>query len=47
MLDSDKNIHNKYGNLLTIIEWVFTILFTIEYILRIYCSSKKKIYILI
>ena len=45
MLDSDKNIHNKYGNLLTIIEWVFTILFTIEYILRIYCSSKKRKYI--
>ena len=45
MLDSDKNIHAKFGNLLTIIEWVFTILFTIEYALRIYCSSKKRKYI--
>tara|TARA_B100001250_G_C19717510_1_gene752232 strand:- start:57 stop:881 length:825 start_codon:yes stop_codon:yes gene_type:complete len=45
MLDSDKNIHLKYGGFLSIIEWVFTILFTIEYALRIYCSREKKKYI--
>jgi voltage-gated potassium channel len=46
MLDSDKEIHKQYGRLLLIAEWVFTLLFTIEYILRIYCSTDKKKYIL-
>ncbi len=45
MLDSDKYIHQKYGNILLAAEWVFTIFFTIEYILRIYCSRSKKKYI--
>ena len=45
ILDSDKNIHQKYGNLLQTIEWIFTIFFTIEYTLRIYCSREKKKYI--
>ena len=45
ILDSDKNIHLKYGKLLMITEWIFTIFFTIEYILRIYCSSTRKRYI--
>ena len=46
MLDSDKSIHQKYGNLLLTAEWIFTIFFTLEYILRIYCSRSKKKYIL-
>ena len=46
MLDSDKEIHQKYGNTLLIIEWGFTIFFTIEYILRIYCAENKRKYIL-
>ena len=45
MLDSDKTIHQKYGELLLTIEWIFTIFFTIEYILRIYCSRDKRKYI--
>ena len=45
MLDSDNKIHEKYGDLLLTIEWIFTIFFTIEYILRIYCVSNKKKYI--
>ena len=44
-MDSDKEIHNKYGSLLLTIEWVFTIFFTIEYALRIYCSRIRKKYI--
>lgn len=35
MLDSIKPIHIKHGNLLHLAEWVFTILFTIEYLLRL------------
>jgi voltage-gated potassium channel len=46
MLDSDKEIHKQYGRLLLIAEWFFTIIFTIEYILRIYCTTNKKKYTL-
>jgi voltage-gated potassium channel len=35
MLDSIKLIHDKHGDLLYLIEWFFTILFTIEYVLRL------------
>lgn len=35
MLDSISSIHTKYYYLITFIEWSFTILFTIEYILRL------------
>lgn len=45
MLDSDKAIHQKYGPLLLTAEWIFTIFFTIEYALRIYCSREKRKYI--
>jgi voltage-gated potassium channel len=45
MLDSDKSIHKEYGALLLIIEWIFTIFFTIEYALRIYCTLNTKKYI--
>ncbi len=45
ILDSDKEIHMRYGSLLMTIEWIFTIFFTIEYILRIYSSRKRKRYI--
>ena len=46
MLDSDKAIHQKYGTILLTAEWIFTIFFTIEYIIRIYCCKSKKKYIL-
>jgi voltage-gated potassium channel len=46
MLDSDKEIHKDYGKLLLITECFFTLIFTVEYILRIYCSSDKKKYTL-
>jgi len=35
MLDSVPSLHLRFGGLFYIIEWVFTILFTIEYILRL------------
>ncbi|MCP4129441.1 MAG: ion transporter [bacterium] len=37
MLESVKAIDNRFGDILRIIEWVFTILFTFEYIARIIC----------
>ena len=45
MIDSIVNYHNSYGELLYAIEWGFTILFTIEYCLRIYCIRLPSSYI--
>ncbi|MFV0530586.1 MAG: ion transporter [Flavobacteriales bacterium] len=44
-LDSIVPIHKEYENLLLILEWVVTILFTIEYILRIWVLKKPWRYI--
>ena len=35
ILDSIKSMNQQYGELFSMLEWVFTILFTIEYILRL------------
>ena len=45
MLESVGSIEEKYGALLLTLEWVFTILFTIEYVLRIYSINKPIKYI--
>ncbi len=44
-LDSVTSIHQAYGPLLFRLEWLFTLLFTIEYGLRLYSSPKPKTYI--
>lgn len=36
MLESVGPIQQKYGRLFDILEWIFTIIFTLEYILRLY-----------
>lgn len=41
MLESVEAIDNQYGSLLRSIEWFFTIIFTIEYLLRIFCVKKS------
>jgi voltage-gated potassium channel len=46
MLESVKGYDEKYHDFLNISEWVVTILFTIEYILRIISVNKPKKYIL-
>ena len=40
MLESVKTIDEKYDQVFYIIEWVFTIGFTIEYVLRLYAVKK-------
>ena len=45
MLESVKPIHDEYGNILRTFEWTVTILFTIEYALRIYATGKPFKYI--
>ena len=44
-LDSVAYYNKRYGELLYILEWFFTILFTLEYFLRIYCIGKPTLYI--
>ena len=44
-IDSVEYYNKKYGDILYLLEWFFTILFTIEYFLRIYCIGKPFMYI--
>jgi voltage-gated potassium channel len=46
MAESVPSIDKRYGNELRIMEYGFTILFTIEYLVRIYISHNPKKYIL-
>ncbi|MAQ69939.1 MAG: ion transporter [Flavobacteriales bacterium] len=43
-LESVPSIHAEYGLVLYILEWFFTIAFTIEYILRIYSAKNRLKY---
>ena len=45
LLDSVQYYNIRYGNILHLLEWFFTILFTIEYFFRIYCIGKPVMYI--
>ncbi|MGR8999192.1 MAG: ion transporter [Gammaproteobacteria bacterium] len=45
VLDSVAEISQQYGELLLTAEWIFTTLFTIEYILRIFCIHRPLKYI--
>jgi voltage-gated potassium channel len=42
MLDSVISIHAKYGDVLHDIEWAITILFTIEYLIRLIAAPSRK-----
>ena len=46
MLESVESIREAYGHLLLIAEWVITILFTIEYGLRLVCARRPSRYAL-
>lgn len=43
-LESVASIRQHYGPILKIVEWGFTILFTLEYFLRIYCARRPLLY---
>ena len=45
MLDSIESYHSKYGNLFSVLEWIFTILFSIEYILRLISIKRPLRYV--
>lgn len=40
MLESIERLANQYGKIFFVLEWIFTIFFTIEYSLRLYCTYK-------
>lgn len=44
MYDSVASVHQHYGDLLLALEWGFTILFTVEYILRLLCVYRPLLY---
>ncbi len=44
MLESIDAIGSRYANLFFYLEWIFTIFFTAEYFLRIYCVHSPKKY---
>lgn len=44
MLDSVASIHERYGDYLYMLEWFFTLLFTVEYLVRLYISEKPARY---
>lgn len=46
MLESINSLEAKYGRLFFALEWFFTICFTIEYLLRIYCVYRPRKYML-
>ncbi len=45
MLESIESLSNKYSTFLHIAEWSFTVIFTMEYILRISIVNKKSKYL--
>jgi len=44
IINTVDTIEQEYGNILHISEWIFTIIFTIEYILRLICCKKPVAY---
>ena len=44
MLDSVSSVRAKYGQLLYAVEWFFTVLFTVEYALRLLCVGRPVRY---
>ena len=44
MLDSVESISTKYSMALFVAEWSFTVLFTVEYFLRLICVRKPMLY---
>ncbi|MCG8308246.1 MAG: ion transporter [Cytophagales bacterium] len=45
MLESVGSLDREYGKLFDLLEWIFTILFTLEYLARIASLKKPKFYI--
>lgn len=46
MLDSIPDYHAAYGQLFLEIEWIFTAIFTVEYLVRLWCTPNRRAYAL-
>jgi voltage-gated potassium channel len=44
-LESVASIRQEYGRVLSVVEWTFTLLFTVEYLLRLACVSRPARYV--
>ncbi|WP_456269634.1 ion transporter [Kushneria sp. AK178] len=44
LLDSVVSLQARYGDIFMAAEWVFTVIFTIEYVLRLYCLDRPVRY---
>jgi voltage-gated potassium channel len=44
MVDSIESVHREYARLFALVEWGFTIVFALEYLVRLYCSPKPLRY---
>ena len=44
MLESVASVREQYGFALRVAEWLFTGLFTVEYVLRLYCTVRPLKY---
>ncbi len=44
MLDSMRDVHDSYGTALYVAEWGFTVVFSVEYILRLWCVDRPLRY---
>ena len=45
MLDTVKPVNQQFGEVLWMVEWFFTLLFSVEYLLRIYSSPNRVKYL--
>ena len=43
-LDTVETFHQNYGQAIRVLEWIFTLIFTIEYGLRLYCATHPVLY---
>jgi voltage-gated potassium channel len=46
MMESSEDLYIKYGHIFDVLEWVFTVLFTIEYVLRLWVTIRPWKYAL-
>ena len=44
MIDSFESMHARWGPTLTVLEWAFTVIFTVEYIARLSCVERPGSY---
>lgn len=46
MLESVPDFHDQHGEILHVLEWILTVIFTLEYFLRIWVTEKPRAYVL-